>query len=55
MVKNHACHALEPKYLIDDRIFKIIDESTQLLVMPNGREHKTNIKTCKTNHYTQTH
>ena len=43
MVKSHACHIFNPKYLLDYKELTVIDDSTLLLVMPNGKEIKTNI------------
>ena len=37
MIKHYAHHVIEPKYLIVYRVLKI-NESTLLLVTPNGRE-----------------
>ena len=51
MIMIHACHTFEPKYLLDQRKFKILNDSTLLLVTPNGKERKTNIngvKPCST-------
>ena len=47
MVKNYTHHTFEPKYLLDNRVLKIINRSTLLLVTPNGREYKTNINNVK--------
>ena len=43
LVKNYACHAFDPKYLIDYRVPNVLNESTLLLVTPNDKQHKTNI------------
>ena len=43
MVKNHACHTFDPKYLLDYKVLKILNDSTLLLITPNGKEGKTNI------------
>ena len=51
MVKSHACHTFEPKYLMDYNVLKILNDSTLLLIMPNGKERKTNLndfKPCST-------
>ena len=47
MVKNHTHHTFEPKYLLDYRVLKIINESTLFLIMPNGKERRTNINDVK--------
>ena len=47
MVKNHACHTFEPEYLLDYKVVKIINDSTLLLITPNGKERKTNINDVK--------
>ena len=47
MVKSHACHTFEPKYLVDYSVMKIINDSTLLVVTPNGRECKINSKDVK--------
>ena len=47
MVKNHAQHAFEPKYLMDSRVLNILNKSMLLLIAPNGREFKTNINYIK--------
>ena len=43
MGKHHACCTFKPKYLMHYRIWKILNESTLLIVTPYGRELKTNI------------
>ena len=43
IVRNHACLTLEPKYLTDYRVLKILNESTLPVVTPNGKECKRNI------------
>ena len=51
MVKNHACHTFEPKYLLDYNVLRILNNSTLLLVTPNGKESKLNIinvRSCST-------
>ena len=47
MVKNHSYHTFEAKYLLDYRILKILNDSTLLIVTPNGKERKTNIYDVK--------
>ena len=47
MVKNHACHTFEPKYLPDYRVPKILNDRTVLLVALNGKKRKTNINDVK--------
>ena len=47
MVKNHACHTFEPKYLLDYRILNILNDSTLLLVTLNWKERKTDINDVK--------
>ena len=42
MVKNYTCHVFKPMYLKGYRLLKILNESTLLLVTPNGRVCKTN-------------
>ena len=51
MGENHAHHTFEPKYLLDYRVLKILNDITLLLVTPNGKERKTNnngVKPCST-------
>ena len=43
MVRNHANHTFEPKYLLDYRVVQILKDSTLLLKTPDGNERKTNI------------
>ena len=43
MAKNHACHTFEPKYLLDYRILQIFNDSTLLIITPDGKERKMNI------------
>ena len=40
MIKNHAHHTFEPKYLLDYRALKILNNSTIFFIMPNGRKKK---------------
>ena len=40
MVKNHAHHTYEPKYLLDYKVLKILNDSTHLLITPNGKERE---------------
>ena len=47
MVKNHACHTFELKYLLDYSILIILNDSTLLSIMQNGKERKTNINNVK--------
>ena len=47
MVKNHACHTFEPKHLLDYKILKIVNDSTLLLITPNGKERKENSNDVK--------
>ena len=47
MVKNHAHHTVEPKYLLDYKVLKILNDSTLLLMTPNGKERKININDVK--------
>ena len=47
MIRNHTHHAFKAKYLMYYNLLKILNESTLLLVTPNGREHKTNINDAK--------
>ena len=37
-VKNHVCHTIEPQYLLDFRVVKVLNDSTLLSIMPNGKE-----------------
>ena len=37
MIKNHACQAFALEYLMDYWVLKILNESTLLLVTPNGK------------------
>ena len=49
-------HTFEAKYLLDYRVLKIFNDSTLLLVTPNGKERKTNIndvKQCGTSELTE--
>ena len=43
-LKYHARHTFEPKYLLDYKVLKTINDNTLLLIMPNGKERKTNLK-----------
>ena len=47
MVWNHAHHKFEPKYLLDYRVLQILNDSTLLLVNPDGKDRKTNINDVK--------
>ena len=47
MVKNHVCHTLKPKYLLEYNILKILSDSTLMLITPNGKERKANINDVK--------
>ena len=47
MVKNHACHTFEPNDLLDYKVLRMINDSTLLLITPNGKERKTNINDVK--------
>ena len=47
MVKKHAHHTLEPKYLLDYKVLKIINDTILLLMGQNGNEGKTNINDIK--------
>ena len=47
IVKYHACHTFNPKYLLDYKVSKVIKDNILLLVMPNGKERKTNINDVK--------
>ena len=40
MVKNHAHHTFEPKYLLEYKVLKIINVSTLLLISSKGKERK---------------
>ena len=40
MIKNHAYHTFEPKYLLDYNVLKILNDSTLLFITPNGKERK---------------
>ena len=44
---NHVCNTFEPKYLLDYKVLKIINDSTLFLIIPNGKERKTNINDAK--------
>ena len=51
MVKNHAHHTFEPKYLLDLQNTKILNDNTLFLITPNGKEIKTSVndgKPCTT-------
>ena len=37
MLKNHAHHTFKPKYLLNSGVLKILNNSTLLLVTPNGK------------------
>ena len=43
MVMNHAHHTFEPKYILDYRVLKVLNDSTLLLTMLNEKERKTKI------------
>ena len=47
MVKYQVCHMFKPKNLMDYKVMKIINESTLLLVTPNGIEYISNINDIK--------
>ena len=47
MVKNHGCHTFEQKHSLNYKVLKIINDSTPLLLTPNGKERKTNINDVK--------
>ena len=47
MVKNHAYHTFESKYLLDYMALKIVIDSALLFITPNGKERKTNINDVK--------
>ena len=37
MVKSYAYHTFEPKYLLDYRVLKVLNDTTLLLVTSNGK------------------
>ena len=41
MITNHACHTIEPEYLLHYKVLKIINDSILLLIIANGKERKT--------------
>ena len=43
MVKHHARHTLEAKYLSDYRVLHQVNECTLLLLVPDDKERNTNI------------
>ena len=47
MVRNHAHHTFEPNYLLDNRVLQLLNDSTLLLVTPDGKERKMNINDVK--------
>ena len=47
MMKNHAYHTFEPKYLLDYRVLKVPNDNTLLLTVPNGQERKTSVNDVK--------
>ena len=47
MVKSQAHHIFEPKYLLDYRLLKIINDDTLLLIISNRKEKKPNINDIK--------
>ena len=47
MVRNHAHHTIEPKYLLDYRVLQILNDSTLLIVTPDGKERKMSINDVK--------
>ena len=47
MVRNHICQTSDPRHLKDYRVFKKVNESTLLLVIPNGKVCKTTINDVK--------
>ena len=40
IVVNHAHPIFEPKYLLDCRVLKVLNNSTLLSIMPNGKRKK---------------
>ena len=38
MVKNHTCYTLEPKYLLDYKVLKILNDSTLLVITPMAKK-----------------
>ena len=47
VVRNHVCCTFEPKYLLDYRVLQMLNDSTLLLVTPDGKERKANINDVK--------
>ena len=47
MVRNHAHHTFEQKYLLDYQVLQILNDSTLLLVTLDGNKRKTNINDVK--------
>ena len=47
MVKNHVHYAFEPKYLMDYKVFRILNERTLLHMTPNGMGRKINVNIVK--------
>ena len=47
MVQNCAHFTFEPKYLLDYKVLKILNDSTIFLITPNGKERKTNSNNVK--------
>ena len=44
MVKNHACQTSEPKYLLDNKVFIIINDSTLFLISQMEKKEKQILK-----------
>ena len=56
MVKNHAHHTFKPKYLFGLQGIKTLNDSTLVLITPNGIERNANIndiKSCRTMELTE--
>ena len=40
MVKNHACYTFKPKYLLNCKSFKILNDSMLLLITQMAKKEK---------------
>ena len=46
-IKNCKHYTLEQTFLVDYKVLKILNDTTLLLITPNGKERKTNINDVK--------
>ena len=47
LIKNHTAYTFQPKYLVDYRVTKIVNDSTLTVSSPDGKEKKCNIHHVK--------